>query len=1566
MPAALRALSCLFLLCGQVRAGVLFSESFDGFTGGNFNGGQYQSNLDLAVNGDLPGWTKAGAGAVHAVDHANTNGNISAPRDFAPMLWGGNSPGQANVLTLNTAITNANLVGQRYEISFLASPAAYKAGAQASTAADGVLIEVLRADNSVLASRTHLSGAWVGTVNLQPGGMTYVGDGSGDIRLRLGPLNPGNGHFGSAIDDLQLATGVAVPPPVASNGTAVINEIHYHPLLKTSPSEFVEIYNAGTNALDLGGWRLSGGVDYLFPVGVTLASGATLTIAQDTNEFEVVFGFAPSGQWEQGDKLSNDGEQVTLRDGSDRKIDEVDYGVGFPWPTAANGAGASMELIHPFLDNDLGGSWRASTVPSPGSMNVAFTTNVPPQIRQVRHRPEQPVSGTNVLISAKVTDPDGVASVTLSYQLVDPGSYIRRSDGAYESQTNWVDLAMADDGLNGDAAASDDTWSVALPGALQVHRRLVRYRITMEDSLANSVRVPYPDDEQPNFAYFVYDGVPAWRGANNPEGIGSETNVVTFGTNVMRSLPTYHLLARADDVSDSQYSPTFDEVEFFGTMVYEGTVYDHIRFRNRGEWSTYKTGKNKWKLKFNRARDIEVRDNDGKKYSEKRDILNFEACATPHSIPNRGMAGTGHTVARKLFELAGVPAPSTSYLHLRIIDGVNEDSATNQYDGDLWGLYMHNEQADGRFLEARGLPDGNVYLMQGSGNMKNQGPTQPSDGSDLAAFRAGYNASQTIDWWRSNVDLPVYFSFRAVGREINNHDMREGWNYIMYHHTNGQWLTIPWDLDLLYTAKPHHSGVMNIQNCLSQHAALNIEYKNRGRELQDLLFTPDQLGQVVDEAAAFANPVGQPLTFADVDQLMWNYNPLTQPGFEGAFYQNPSVNSQLRGAGVTRTLVSADHEGMVQWIKDFLLSPSDSGGSTGDNSPGYGYLFLASEVADAQIPDTPTIVYAGSTNYPANDLSFQCSAYSGASAFAAIKWRIGEITDTNSPAYKPNKPRRYEVESLWESAEITDDSITTVTVPNVVEVGHAYRVRCRMKDVTGRWSHWSAPVEFAVGPPDNLIALRDNLRVSEVMYDPPEGSDYEFIELYNTGTYPLDIADVGLSDAVDFSFSDGGVTNLATNAYVVVVRDLAAFSSKYDTNGMVIAGEYTGKLGNGGEELEILGAGAAELSTFEYNDARGWPLAADGAGHSLVSLVTNGQEPGVLDYGGNWRASAFIGGSPGEADPEPIVDVRINEFAAHTDTGLAPPNDSDDWIELHSVANITFNDWYLSDDAGNLKQWQIPAGTVITAGGWVTFYESTGFHSNRIDGFGLDKAGEQIYLSYLPGTDADRVADCLRFEGQENGASLGRYPDGAAFWYAMTLTPTASNQLAAVEPVISEIMYHPAAVGTNAADNTALEYLVIQNGATNEVELWNAAGPWRVSGIGYTLPSNTVIGAGASLTVVAFDPGHAAAVSNFLAAHGLTGTPPNLLGRHNGRLSNTGERLALERPQEPDAEGEGVSWVIVDEAIYSSLAPWPDASANGAALHRIDLRHSGNDPLNWTAARHTPLATSAGTVLVVR
>jgi len=51
-------------------------------------------------------------------------------------------------------------------------------------------------------------------------------------------------------------------------------------------------------------------------------------------------------------------------------------------------------------------------------------------------------------------------------------------------------------------------------------------------------------------------------------------------------------------------------------------------------------------------------------------------------------------------------------------------------------------------------------------------------------------------------------------------------------------------------------------------------------------------------------------------------------------------------------------------------------------------------------------------------------------------------------------------DNMFGSGELTNYA-ANITIPaKAVTGGHTYRARVRMKDVTGRWSHWSAPVQF--------------------------------------------------------------------------------------------------------------------------------------------------------------------------------------------------------------------------------------------------------------------------------------------------------------------------------------------------------------------------------------------------------------------------------------------------------------------------------------------------------------------------
>ena len=187
-----------------------FFEDFNSYSG-NQNNVQWQSGLEVAHSGNVPGWSKAGAGTIDAVDLANLGGE-SNPSDWAPMFF------QDNVITLGSPILGSNTPGQLYEVDYDASAAVYHAdGAfQATQAGDALLIEVLRGDNSVLASHTYSPGAWGGDMAFASDSFQYTGDGTGSVRLRIGPDGPfGSGRFEGAIGNLSVteAASTVIPEP---------------------------------------------------------------------------------------------------------------------------------------------------------------------------------------------------------------------------------------------------------------------------------------------------------------------------------------------------------------------------------------------------------------------------------------------------------------------------------------------------------------------------------------------------------------------------------------------------------------------------------------------------------------------------------------------------------------------------------------------------------------------------------------------------------------------------------------------------------------------------------------------------------------------------------------------------------------------------------------------------------------------------------------------------------------------------------------------------------------------------------------------------------------------------------------------------------------------------------------------------------------------------------------------------------------------------------------------------------------------------------------------------------
>ncbi len=1180
-------------------------------------------------------------------------------------------------------------------------------------------------------------------------------------------------------------------------------------------------------------------------------------------------------------RLSNDGERLELEDENGSLVDEVDFGIGFPWPTASRGGGSSMELINENLDNNLGSSWRASGnaaaggpqvtyvaageswsyrkgtseasdpidawrmqgfgedgtwstgravfgyadgddttslddmedsystvflrkefnltgaipnqllirvyhddgaivwingdevarvsvdqgdltyrgirasdpqggtdgsavnnheaawtdvlylggqntlragintvavqgfngtlsssdfsldcevrtpppgnpaigVPTPGTANTVYAFNAPPNIRQVEHDPSQPAEGQEVMVTAKVTDPDGVANVTLTYQLVEPGAYINKEDSAYEN--GWVPLTMADDGTGGDEAAGDAVFTVTMPPGLQVHRRLIRYRITVEDGLGITQQTPYEDDESPNFAYFCYNGVPDWSGSMRPGVVRN----VNYRAAALDSIAVYHLITKESDVIQCQWSgPTDGVYRYLGTWVYDGKVYDHMRYRIRGRASTRQVGKNKWKFNFNRARALEARDNYGRKYDVPWDKINGLPATNPWWRNNASTDGTVfcESLGFRLYQLAGGLASNTQFYHFRIIDK-SAEAPSDQYDGDFWGLYIAIEQPDIKFLEARNMPDGNLYNVHGgSGSTKRaQGSNQVSDKSDLFAFQGLHSSGTSQSQWEANLDFDDYFAFNAMNLAINNSDMRPQENVNYYHNSEtGKWHILPWDIDLTFEDAPHlgrgdTSAWERIYHCL-RYSSINQAYENKVREILNLLLDNDQSAHLVDEFAGFLTKGGSG-NIVEAGQAVWDYHP--RKNKKGIWYAN--FNSSL--------LPSRSFAGLTHYTKDFLTVG------------GYGRSNLASKANDNAIPNKPTITYRGPAGFPADALTFQSSSFSdpqGGRTFGSMEWRVGEIRNPSTPNYVEGDRYIYEIETYYQSARLTPFQ-SQFTFPTVeVRPGRTYRARVRHIDTSGRASDWSNPVEFTATTPD-LDPWTDNLMVTEVQYNPLPASadeigagfvtsDFEFIEIQNiSSTLTLDLAEIRFTKGIDFDFANGVITSLAPGAYALVVRNQDAFESRYGA-GLPVAGSYgPDNLSNGGENVKLSFGAGATIQEFHYLDVAPWPSSPDGTGVSLA-LVNPAAAPDHADPF-NWRASVTVGGSPGEAEQTgALVNWRDDNFTA---AELADPGISGDAVDIDLDGMNTIMEYAFVGDPKSSDPENLPRLVTVTDGG---------------------------------------------------------------------------------------------------------------------------------------------------------------------------------------------------------------------------------------------------------------------------
>jgi hypothetical protein len=684
--------------------------------------------------------------------------------------------------------------------------------------------------------------------------------------------------------------------------------------------------------------------------------------------------------------------------------------------------------------------------PTPGRANSVLSQDCPPAFLEVRHTPESPRSRQGVLVTARAER--GLANVTLEYQPVSPGAYIRRKDPAFSG--SWAPLPMNDAGRDGDAVAGDGIFSALVPAEEQVHRRLMRYRIRGTAASGLQSFAPREDDSCPNFAWFVNDGPSTYTGAIRP----GKSEPLTFSPDFLATLPAYHLLANAEDVANSQWNGGFHRKHFEGTLVVEGKVYDHIGFHSRGQGSAHISGKNKWGLRFDRHHPLAAKRNDGTPYNQAWDSLNLNpGLSTPYIPIFCGIGGLDEALSFRAYQLAGVPTANTHWVQWRVITDARECDPANQFTGDLRGLYLAIQDMDGDWLKELQLPDGNVYSTQSGRKHLARGAT--SDQSDWHSFLNGVRRDSPETWWRSNLDLNAYFGFHAMNRLLANVDVRPDGNHGYYHNPDGRWAPIPWDLDMMFVPRHHQPGIIDASRCLNV-PSIRREYANRAREILDLFCsdsssTGGQVGQLVHELSRYLQPGAHLHNWTELDAVCWNFHP-RKNGHDLYFRQTAAADHF--GGRWERKLVTPDFRGFCRYLLDFMTDARTTKNyKPNDGDPlGYGYGYLSHESAEQNIPERPVISPIGNERFRASPFRSPASAQ-----FGVLTWRLAPIGQQKVVAGNAEQ-FFYELQSDW-SVQMKNPAQLELSLPvSLRKSGRTYRLRARFEDKEGRASHWSEPL----------------------------------------------------------------------------------------------------------------------------------------------------------------------------------------------------------------------------------------------------------------------------------------------------------------------------------------------------------------------------------------------------------------------------------------------------------------------------------------------------------------------------
>jgi hypothetical protein len=520
----------------------------------------------------------------------------------------------------------------------------------------------------------------------------------------------------------------------------VINEIMYHPPDDQDQLQFVELFNGGSEDVDLSGWSFTKGAKFQFPAGVKIAGGGFIVICRNRAAFSEHYGAAvPVAGVFQG-RLSHGGERIELSDSARKLVDYVIYDDSHPWPQSADGHSASLERIAPTEPGNNAANWAASNLPemkacggSPGLRNDSFSPALPPVLAAPTTTPPSPRPNEEVVVEANVSSSKPLATVDLFYRVL-------------EARDVPDEIRVPMQRIAGDAGQG--RYRATIPA--QPEGRLIRYRIEAAGTGGIIRRSPAANDLREAWSYstFVKSNT-----ARIPRGI--------LWRYTPKPLVQARGTARSPKPEPSRGRDCFFYIPPGGEAV---QTFDFVHAPSR---------KGGYKVHFLKGQTLRG-----------MTTVNIIFEQSPRYV-------LAEPLAYELYRQAGVPAELTEHICLSI-------------DGTERGYYLLVEQPNKSFLRRNGRDDsGNLYKLIWYGQdlvAKHEKKTNaPSGHDDLLALIGGLTKSTGAEQWefiQKHFNVDEFASYFAVNMCIQNWDGFHN-NYFLYHDTggSGRWEIYPWDED---------------------------------------------------------------------------------------------------------------------------------------------------------------------------------------------------------------------------------------------------------------------------------------------------------------------------------------------------------------------------------------------------------------------------------------------------------------------------------------------------------------------------------------------------------------------------------------------------------------------------------------------------------------------------------------------------------------------------------------------------------------------------------------------------